>query len=39
VREKIAVLLPQPRIGTGEAVDLIAHLRALLEESSEEIVK
>jgi NitT/TauT family transport system ATP-binding protein len=39
VREKIAVPLPQPRIGTGEAVDLIAHLRALLEESSEEIVK
>jgi NitT/TauT family transport system ATP-binding protein len=39
VREKIAVPLPQPRIGTGEAVDLIAHLRALLEESTEEIVK
>jgi hypothetical protein len=39
MREKIDVPLPQPRTGTGEAVDLIPHLRALLEESSEEIVR
>jgi NitT/TauT family transport system ATP-binding protein len=38
MREKIDVPLPQPRLGTGEAVELIAHLRALLEESNEEIV-
>jgi NitT/TauT family transport system ATP-binding protein len=39
VREKIDVPLPQPRLDTGEAVELIAHVRALLEESSEEIVR
>jgi NitT/TauT family transport system ATP-binding protein len=39
VREKIDVPLPRPRIGTAEAVDLIPHLRALLEESSEGIVR
>ena len=39
VREKIEVPLPQPRLGTGEAVELMAHLRALLEESSEEIAR
>jgi len=39
VREKIDVPLPQPRLDTGEAVELIVHLRALLEESSEEIVR
>jgi NitT/TauT family transport system ATP-binding protein len=39
MRENIDVPLPQPRLGTGEAVELIAHLRALLEESNEEIVR
>jgi NitT/TauT family transport system ATP-binding protein len=39
VRERIDVPLPQPRLDTGEAVELIAHVRALLEESSEEIVR
>ncbi len=39
VREEIGVPLSHPRTGTGEATALIAHLRGLLENSSEEIVR
>jgi len=39
VREEIGVPLSHPRTGTGDATALIAHLRGLLENSSEEIVR
>ena len=40
VRETLDVAIPQPRIGTGEAIALTARLRGLLEDTpSEEIVR
>ncbi len=36
VRETLDVTIPQPRIGTGEAIALTARLRGLLEDTPSE---